>query len=86
MPCVLGPWASNTIISGRAYRNSLEIPSSTPNLLIEWAWVGVTFDSNLKKCVSVQCVPNVDMLIMYARSGSVFYWKIYTRAVIYINQ
>lgn len=42
--------------------------------------------TNLKRLCESDWAPSVDMLIMYARSGSVFYWKIYTRAVIYINQ
>lgn len=56
-------------------------------MLIEWGWIGVTVESyQFIEMVRLECVPNVDMLIMYARSGSLFYWKIYTRAVIYINQ
>lgn len=54
----------------------------------ESAQIGVTARVRpiCRDCVSAGQVPSVAALIMYARSGLLFYWKIYTRAVIYINQ
>lgn len=55
---------------------------------IESARIGVTVRVRpiCRDCVSAVQVSSVAVLIMYARSGLLFYWKIYTRAVIYINQ